>query len=98
MDETTAPVLDQGLEPTKTGHLWALARDDKPLGGATPPAVAFTYAPGRAGKYAVEILHGFGGVLQVDGYAGYNRVKDKHDNSSLSWPNCWAHARRNYLN
>lgn len=30
MDETTAPVLDPGRGTTKTGYLWALARDDRP--------------------------------------------------------------------
>ena len=30
MDETTAPVLDPGRGVTKTGYLWALARDDRP--------------------------------------------------------------------
>ena len=29
MDETTAPVLDPGRGRTKTGYLWALARDDR---------------------------------------------------------------------
>jgi len=29
MDETTAPVLDPGRGETKTGYLWALARDDR---------------------------------------------------------------------
>ncbi len=40
MDETTAPVLDPGRGKTKTGYLWALARDDRPFGGADPPGVA----------------------------------------------------------
>ena len=56
--------------------------------------MAFTYAPSRAGKYAVEILQGFDGVLQVDGYTGYNRVKDRHDNAPIELAYCWAHARR----
>ena len=33
-DETTAPVLDPGRGRTKTGQLWAYARDDRP--GAEP--------------------------------------------------------------
>lgn len=33
MDETTAPVLDPGRGKTKTGYLWALARDDRRWGG-----------------------------------------------------------------
>lgn len=94
MDETTAPVLDPGRGRTKTGYLWALARDDRPWGGSAPPGVAFTYAPSRAGKHAVEILQGFEGVLQVDGYTGYNRVKDRRDNGPIELAYCWAHARR----
>lgn len=74
MDETTAPVLDPGRRKTKTGYFWALARDDRPWGGDDPPGVAFTYAPGRSGQYAEDILDGFSGTLQVDGYAGYNRL------------------------
>ena len=31
-DETRAPVLDPGRRKTKTGQLWAYARDDRPLG------------------------------------------------------------------
>jgi len=94
MDETTAPVLDPGRGKTKTGYFWALARDDRPWSGTAPPGVAFTYAPSRAGKHAVEILQGLDGVLQVDGYTGYNRVKDRHDNAPIELAYCWAHARR----
>jgi hypothetical protein len=58
----------------KTGYFWALARDDRPWSGGAPPGVAFTYAPGRGGIHAERILNGFTGILQVDGYAGYNRL------------------------
>ena len=67
-------MLDPKAGKTKTGYFWALARDDRPWGGAAPPGVAFTYAPGRSGQYADDILKGFTGILQVDGYAGYNRL------------------------
>ena len=79
MDETRAPVLDPGRKKTKTGYFWALARDDRPWNGNDPPGVAFTYAPGRSGQYADQILQGFSGILQVDGYAGYNRLLKRHD-------------------
>lgn len=59
-----------GRGKTKTGYLWAMARDDRPWGGGDPPGVVFTYAPGRAGAHADRLLTGFDGVLQVDGYAG----------------------------
>lgn len=74
MDEPRAPVLDHGSRKTKTGYFRALARDDRPWGGGAPPGVAFTYAPGRGGIHAERIPQGFSGVLQVDGYAGYNRL------------------------
>ena len=41
VDETKAPVLDPGRGKTKTGQLWAYARDDRPWGGPDPPAVAY---------------------------------------------------------
>src|SRR5467141_1640737 len=67
-DETRCPVLDPGRGQTKTGFMWAIARDDRPWGSADPPAAAYTYAPGRGGEHAVKLLAGFSGVLQVDGY------------------------------
>ena len=94
MDETPAPVLDPGRGKTKKGYFWALARDDRSWNGPEPPGVAFTYTPGRSGQHAVDILQGFEGVLQVDGYAGYNRVLDLRDNAPIQLAYCWAHARR----
>lgn len=93
MDETPAPVLAPGRKRTKTGYFWALARDDRPWGGDDPPGVAFTYAPGRSGQHADNILKGFSGTLQVDGYAGYNRLL-KRPTQDVVLAYCWAHARR----
>ncbi|BBU59690.1 transposase (plasmid) [Mameliella alba] len=93
MDETPAPVLAPGRKRTKTGYFWALARDDRPWGGEDPPGVAFTYAPGRSGQHADNILTGFSGTLQVDGYAGYNRLL-KRPAQDVRLAYCWAHARR----
>jgi Transposase IS66 family len=54
--------------------MWSLARDDRPWGGCDPPAVAYTYAPGRGGTHAVKLLAGFSGILQVDGYSVYKQL------------------------
>jgi len=96
MDETTAPVLDPGRGETKTGYLWALGRDDRGWNGDDPPCVVFNYAPGRGGKYAERFLTGFNGILQVDGYSGYNRVtkRDRDGGEPVVLAYCWAHARR----
>ena len=96
MDETTAPVLDPGRGTTKTGYLWALARDDRPWGGEDPPGVVYFYAPGRAGENAETFLTGFDGILQIDGYTGYNRLTkpSRKGGAPIRVAHCWAHARR----
>lgn len=95
MDETRAPVLDPGRGKTKTGYLWALARDDRPWGGTDPPGIVYFYAPGRGGGHAQTFLDGYSGILQVDGYAGYNRLSTSdRPGGPLTRAYCWAHARR----
>src|SRR5690242_1845281 len=49
-DDTTLPVLDPGRGRTKTGRLWGYAIDDRPWGGATPPAVVYLYAEDQIGR------------------------------------------------
>lgn len=44
---------------------------------------------------AERILKGFTGVLQVDGYAGYNRlIAADRVGPDIKLAYCWAHARR----
>jgi transposase len=94
-DETRCPVLDPGRGKTKTGYLWALARDDRPWGGADPPALAYTYAPGRGVEHALCNLVGFSGTLQVDGYVAYKQLADpKRNGGPLLLAHCWSHFRR----
>jgi transposase len=90
-DETTAPVLDPGRGRTKTGQLWAYARDDRPWGGTDPPGVAYVYAPDRKAKQPIAHLAGFAGILQVDGYAGYRALAERND---VQLAFCWSHVRR----
>ncbi|MGC1302983.1 MAG: IS66 family transposase [Caulobacteraceae bacterium] len=92
-DETTAPVLDPGRGRTKTGQLWAYARDDRPWGGPEPPGVAYVYAPDRKAERPMAHLAGFKGVLQVDGYAGYRVLADKGE---VRLAFCWSHVRRRF--
>jgi hypothetical protein len=62
------PVLDPGRGRTKQGYFWAIARDDRPWGGSQPPAVVYSYAPGRGHIHANTLLGGYRGILQCDGY------------------------------
>jgi hypothetical protein len=86
-------VLDPGRGRTKTGQLWAYARDDRPWAGADPPAVAYVYAPDRKAERPIAHLAGFKGVLQVDGYGGY-RVLAERGGVTLAF--CWSHVRRRF--
>jgi transposase len=93
-DETPAPVLDPGRGRTKTGQLWAYARDDRPWGGPDPPGVAYVYAPDRKAERPTTHLAGFRGVLQVDGYGGYKPLAETGD---VRLAFCWSHVRRRFF-
>jgi transposase len=93
-DETTAPVLDPGRGRTKTGQLWAYARDDRPWGGDDPPMVAYVYAADRKGERAEAHLGDFAGILQVDGFGGYAALAKRRQQVSLAF--CWSHVRRKF--
>ena len=94
-DETTMPVLDPGRGRTKKGYAWVIARDDRPWGGADPPAVVFHYAPGRGAEHAKALLAGYRGILQCDGYAAYKTVAAAGDGITLAF--CWSHVRREFI-
>jgi len=75
MDEARAPVLDPGRGKTRSGYLWALGPRRPTMGRRPdPPGVVYFYADGRSGGHAETFLDGFSGILQVDAYAGYNRL------------------------
>jgi transposase len=94
-DETIVPVLDPGRGRTKQGYFWAIARDDRPWGGHDPPAVVYTYAPGRAHHYAITLLGGYRGIVQCDGYGAYKRLAGAAgDGVTLAF--CWSHLRREF--
>jgi hypothetical protein len=98
VDETRAPVLDPGRGRTKSGYFWAISRDDRPWGGPDPPAVVYTYAPGRGGEHATALLAGYSGIVQCDGYAAYKQQSDPAGTDSrLTLAFCWSHWRRKFV-
>ena len=98
MDETTLAQLMPGTGKTKTCFVWALCRDDRRWKGNAHPGVAFHFKQSRKGEHAEEILDGFNGTLQVDGYAGYNRLtREGREGGPIELAYCWAHVRRKYL-
>jgi transposase len=97
IDETVAPVLDPGRGRTKKGYFWAIARDERPWGGTDPPAMAYSYAPGRGAVHALKLLDGYRGIVQCDGYAAYKTIADKAPGEAITLAFCWAHLRRRFF-
>ncbi len=98
VDETTAKVLAPSSGKTKTGYLWAMVRDNRPHGGVDPPAIVYSYMPGRGGMWAAKLLGDYHGILQVDGYEAYGQFgKADRPGGPLVLAYCMAHARRYFF-
>ena len=95
-DDTTLPVLDPGRGRTKTGRLWCYAVDNRPWQGPGHPAAAYVYSEDRRAEHPVTHLHGFRGLLQVDGYTGFGRLLSENTDNPPQLAFCWAHARRKF--
>lgn len=93
-DDTPVPVLAPGLGRTKTGRLWVYVRDERPWAGDAPPAAFYRYSEDRKGEHSQAHLKSFKGVLQADGYAGFNAL---YGQGLVLEAACWAHARRKFF-
>jgi len=89
-DETRLQVLkEDGRPATSDKWMWVVR------GG--PPdqaAVLFEYDVSRGEDVPVRLLDGFEGVLQADGYSGYNKVCRDNPITRIG---CWDHARRKFV-
>ena len=95
VDETVAPVLDPGRGRTKKGYFWAIARDDRPWHGPDPPAVTYTYAPGRGTEHGAKLLEDYRGIVHCDGYAAYTTIaNDARTGDAITLAFCWVQLRR----
>ena len=91
-DDTTVPILAKGK--TETGRIWVYVRDDKPFGGAAPPAALFYASRDRTREHPERHLAQFAGLLQADAYDGYNKLylPDRKP-GPITEALCWSHAR-----
>ncbi len=73
-------------------------RDDKPFGGADPPAAMFYYSRDRKGEHPRAHLANYRGILQADAYGGYGKLYEggRHPGPILEAA-CWVHARRPFF-
>lgn len=85
VDETTLPVIDNGVHRAKKEYLWVVR---SVIDGAT----FFHYQDGsRSAKTIENLLVPFKGYLQSDGYQAYNVFNDKE---RIYLVGCMAHIRR----
>ncbi|WP_163341003.1 IS66 family transposase [Desulfopila sp. IMCC35008] len=89
-DETTVQVLKEPGKPANsTSYMWVFRG-----GPVRAPSFYFQYHQTRAKGVAIDFLEGYKGVVQTDGYAGYDFLDEKTDVAHLG---CWAHARRKFM-
>jgi transposase len=91
MDETEMLVMDEpGKENRKKSYMW-LVRGGPP----DKKAVWYEYRGSREAKHVVEMLQGYRGYLQTDGYESYETALKSLP--GITHAGCWAHARRYYM-
>ncbi len=89
MDETTVQVLKEpGKTPESMSFMWVRVGGERER-----PVVLFDYDPSRSRSVPLRLLAGFNGILQVDGYSGYDAAIGEYGLLSVG---CWAHARRRF--
>ena len=88
VDETPIKVLDKTKKgTTHQGYYWVYYN-------TRSRQVLFKYQTGRAAAWPKETLKNYQGYLQTDGYTAYNQFDDVQGITTL---NCWAHARRKFI-
>ena len=89
IDETTVQVLrEPGRSSQTKSYMWVFkgALHEK-------PAILFEYHPSRKGDVANKFLGNYQGVVQTDGYVGYDFLDSKKGVSHMA---CMAHVRRKF--
>jgi transposase len=89
IDETTVQVLKElGRLATSKSYMW-VCRGGPP----EAPALIYHYAPSRSAEVAKSLLGGYSGVVQSDGYVGYDYLDHIKE---IIHAACLAHARRKF--
>jgi len=90
-DDTPVPMLVPGKGKTAQARLWTYVVDDRASGSTGPAMVWYKFTTDRSGVHPQAELKSFSGLLQADGYAGYEKLY--HD-GRVKEVACWAHFRR----
>lgn len=89
MDETFVQVLrEEGRNNRTKSYMWVLRSVP-----ADCPIVYFKYHPTRASAVPRAMLADYSGMVQTDGYKGYDYLEQLESVTLIA---CWAHVRRKF--
>lgn len=88
VDESVIPVLDDEKHRARKGYEWCV-RD-----GLTGDVMFYYDRGSRSGRVARELLGGYHGYAQTDGYEVYEQFEPME---GITMCGCWAHARRKFV-
>ena len=90
-DDTPVPCLVPGKGKTAQARLWTHVVDDRASGSTGPALAWYKFTLDRSGIHPQTELKTFTGLLQADGYAGYDKL---YQDGRVKEVACWAHFRR----
>jgi hypothetical protein len=90
IDETSVQVMNEkNRKNTTKSYMWVFRG-----GTADNPVILFRYNPTRRGDFVNDLFSSYEGVIQTDGYQGYNALGEKE---KIVHAGCWAHVRRKFV-
>lgn len=89
IDETTVQVMmEPNRKNTAKSYMWVIR-----AGPPERPVIFYKYRETRQAKFLLEMLAGYRGCIQTDGYDAYHEVASK---LNLDHAGCWDHVRRKF--
>lgn len=88
------PIKMQAKGKCATARVWTYVRDERPWGGADPPAAWYQFTSNRIGEHPSAHLANYRGWMHADGYSGFN---DLYRSGAIREVACMAHIRRKFV-
>lgn len=88
------PIKIQAKGKCATARVWTYVRDERPSGGADPPAAWYRFTSNRKGRHPSAHLASYNGWMHADGYTGFNEL---YRSGAIREVACMAHIRRKFV-
>ena len=84
-DETTMQCnKEPGKKASSNSYIWVARTGEL----EKKQGIYYMYSKSRSEETAKEFIKGYTGIIETDGYSGYNNIE------GVTHAECWAHARR----